>query len=168
MKKKVFTATAGLVLLLGGTSVGFAAGMGFFDNSKLVETNIIKLADIAGTEKQRANELQKQLNQNGNEQSNLKNQIKNLEEQLKNKQKEVENKQQEIENKQKEVDAKQKEVDQKQKELDAAKQELDLKKQENDQLRQQLDALIAANNDKDAEIKRLLDLSNQKINELTN
>lgn len=161
MKKKVFTATAGLVLLLGGTSVGFAAGMGFFDNSKLVETNIIKLADIAGTEKQRADELQKQLDQNGNEQSNLKDQIKNLEEQLKNKQKEVENKQ-------KEVDAKQKEVDQKQKELDAAKQELDLKKQENDQLRQQLDALIAANNDKDAEIKRLLDLSNQKINELTN
>lgn len=161
MKKKVFTATAGLVLLLGGTSVGFAAGMGFFDNSKLVETNIIKLADIAGTEKQRANELQKQLDQNGNEQSNLKDQIKNLEEQLKNKQKEVENKQ-------KEVDAKQKEVDQKQKELDAAKQELDLKKQENDQIRQQLDALIAANNDKDAEIKRLLDLSNQKINELTN
>ena len=161
MKKKVFTATAGLVLLLGGTSVGFAAGMGFFDNSKLVETNIIKLADIAGTEKQRADELQKQLDQNGNEQSNLKDQIKNLEEQLKNKQKEVENKQ-------KEVNAKQKEVDQKQKELDAAKQELDLKKQENDQLRQQLDALIAANNDKDAEIKRLLDLSNQKINELTN
>lgn len=161
MKKKVFTATAGLVLLLGGTSVGFAAGMGFFDNSKLVETNIIKLADIAGTEKQRADELQKQLDQNGNEQSNLKDQIKNLEEQLKNKQKEVENKQ-------KEVDAKQKEVDQKQKELDAAKQELDLKKQENDQLRQQLDALIADNNDKDAEIKRLLDLSNQKINELTN
>jgi uncharacterized membrane protein YhiD involved in acid resistance len=85
-KKIALGVTAALFL---GSTVGFAAGVGFFDNATTVEQNIYKLANIATQNKQKAADVQSKLDQTTGQQKNLQDQLDNLKQQLANKQNEV-------------------------------------------------------------------------------
>lgn len=154
--KKLVTIIVALGLTFGGGAVGFAAGLGFFDNATIVQNNIDKLVTIANGHKQKAADLQAKLDQNNGDQQQLKDQISQLKDQLAQKDQE----------KQVAIDTKQKEIDQKQRELDQ-------KQQEADQLRQQIDQLKQESNNKDQaisqyeqEMQRLADYSNQKVSDV--
>lgn len=81
-KKIALGVTAALFL---GSTVGFAAGVGFFDNATTVEQNIYKLANIATQNKQKATDVQSKLDQTTSQQKNLQDQLDSLKQQLANK-----------------------------------------------------------------------------------
>ena len=148
-KKIALGVTAALFL---GSTVGFAAGAGFFDNATTVEQNIYKLANIATQNKQKVADVQSKLDQTTGQQKNLQDQLDSLKQQLANKQNEVNAKQSEIEAKQREVESKQQEVTQKQQEADKLRNELSNAQNDSAQ--------------KDARMAELANLSQQKVNEL--
>ena len=145
-----------LVLTFDGGAVGFAAVLGFFDNSSIVQNNIDKLVTIASGHKQKAEELQAKLEQNSNDQQQLKDQIEQLQEQLRQKDKE----------KVDAIDAKQKELDQKQRELDQKQLEADNLLEQINQLKQDSQTKDQKISQYEREMERLADYSNQKVNEL--
>lgn len=149
MKKKIILAVSIIVLTLGGTTIGFAVGFGFFDNATIVQNNIDKLVQIAYGHKSKSDELQRQLEQNKGQQEQLQAQIEQLQKE------------------------KTEALDAKQKEIDAKQAELDKKQQEADQLRQQIDQLKQESQTKDGkisqyerEMERLADYSSQKVQEV--
>lgn len=154
--KKVLLTALILVLVFGGTTVGFAAGLGFFNNATIVQNNIDKLVQIVSRHKQNELDLQSKIDQNTNEQEQLKKQIEQLKSDLINKDKE----------KADAIDAKQKELDKKQAELDKKQREYDSLSQERDNLKQQSQTKDQTISSYEQEMQRLADYSTQKVNEL--
>ena len=142
MKKKIILAVSIIVLTLGGTTIGFAVGFGFFDNAKIVQNNIDKLVQIAYGHKSKSDELQRQLEQNKGQQEQLQAQIEQLQKE-----------------KTEALDAKQAELDKKQQEADQLRQQIDQLKQES----QTKDGKISQY---EREMERLADYSSQKVQEV--
>lgn len=142
MKKKIILAVSIIVLTLGGTTIGFAVGFGFFDNATIVQNNIDKLVQIAYGHKSKSDELQRQLEQNKGQQEQLQAQIEQLQKE-----------------KTEALDAKQAELDKKQQEADQLRQQIDQLKQES----QTKDGKISQY---EREMERLADYSSQKVQEV--
>ena len=127
MKKRNKAILTGVTLFTVGAGTGYAA-TNIFGNLDTIRENYDITFNFAKTQKQKADELQQQLdNESGNKEqlqneiNNLKSEIENIKE---NHAQEITNKQAEITAKQEEINAKQQEVNQKQETINQLNNEL--------------------------------------------
>ena len=155
MKKRNKVLLTGATLLTLGTATGYAA-TNIFGNLDSIKENYDITFRFAQNQKQKATELQQELNQESGNKEQLQNEIDNLKSEIENIKTnhvvEITNKQAEITNKQKEIDAKQQEVNDKQESIN--------------QLNNQLGELNGQLSQVEAEVNNLLNYTNQRTNEL--
>ena len=155
MKKINKVLLTGATLFTIGGVTGYAA-TNIFGNLDAIRENYDTVFNFAKTQKQKAAELQQQLdNESGNKEQlqNEINQLKNEIENIKtNHAQEITNKQAEITAKQEEINAKQQEVNEKQESIN--------------QLNNQLGELNGQLSQVEAEVSNLLNYTNDRTNEL--
>ena len=155
MNKRKKAILTGTVLLALGTVTGYAA-TNIFGNLYAIKENYNITFEFAKSQKQKADELQQQLDNESGNKEQLQNEIKNLKSEIENIKEnhatEIANKQDEINKKQDEIDAKQQEVDQKQESING--------------LNNQLGELNGQLSQVEAEINNLLNYTNDRTNEL--
>ena len=156
MKKRNKILLTGATLLTIGGVTGFAA-TNIFGNLDAIKENYNITFNFAKTQKQRADELQQQLDNESGNKEQLQNEIDNLKSEIENIKtnhaQEITNKQAEITAKQEEINAKQQEVNQKQESINQLNIELG-----------QLNGELAQ---VEAEVNNLLNYTNQRTSELT-
>ena len=156
MKKHKKAILTGATLLTLGTATGYAA-TNIFGNLDAIKENYNITFEFAKSQKQKADELQQQLDNESGNKEQLQNEINNLKSEIENiKQNhaiEITNKQAEITAKQGEIDAKQQEVDQKQGSIN----------QLNNELGQLKGELVQV----EAKVSDLLNHTNNGVQELT-
>ena len=156
MKKHKKAILTGMALLTLGTATGYAA-TNIFGNLDAIKENYNITFEFAKSQKQKADELQQQLDNESGNKEQLQNEIKNLKSEIENIKtnhaQEITNKQAEITNKQKEIDAKQEEVNTKQETIN--------------QLNNQLGELNGQLSQVEAEVNNLLNYTNDRTSELT-
>ena len=155
MKKCNKMILTGVSLLTLGTVTGYAA-TNIFGNLDAIKENYDITFNFAKSQKQKADELQQQLDNESGNKEQLQNEINNLKSEIENIKtnhaQEITNKQAEITNKQKEIDAKQEEVNAKQESIN--------------QLNNQLGELNGQLSQVEAEVTNLLNYTNQRTSEL--
>ena len=127
MKKRNKAILTGATLLTLGTVTGYAA-TNIFGNLDAIRENYDITFNFAKNQKQKANELQQQLDNESGNKEQLQNEINRLETEIENIKtnhaQEITNKQAEIKAKQDEINAKQQEVNQKQETINQLNSEL--------------------------------------------
>ena len=127
MKKRNKVLLTGATLLTIGGATGFAA-TNIFGNLDAIKENYNITFEFAKSQKQKAEELQQQLDNESGNKEQLQNEINNLKSEIENIKKnhatEIANKQAEINAKQQEIDAKQQEVNAKQESINQLNNEL--------------------------------------------
>ena len=155
MKKRNKAILTGASLLMVGTVTGYAA-TNIFGNLDAIKENYNITFNFAKTHKQRADELQQQLDNESGNKEQLQNEINNLKSEIEtikqNHATEITNKQAEITAKQEEINAKQQEVNQKQESINQLNNELG-----------QLNGELAQ---VEAKVIELLNYTNDRTNEL--
>ena len=155
MNKRKKAILTGTVLLALGTVTGYAATNIFGDLDAIKENYDITF-NFAKSQKQKVEDLQRQLDNESGNKERLQNEINNLKSEIENIKtnhaQEITNKQAEITAKQEEVNAKQQEVNQKQEAINQLNNELG-------QLKGQLSQV-------EAEVNNLLNYTNQRTSEL--
>lgn len=156
MKKRNKAILTGASLLMVGTVTGYAA-TNIFGNLDAIKQNYDITFNFAKTQKQKANELQHQLdNESGN-----KEQLQNEIDQLKSEIEAIKtNHAQEITNKQAEIKAKQDEINAKQQEVNAKQESIN-------QLNNELGQLNGELAQVEAKVNELLNHTNNGVQELT-
>ena len=156
MKKHKKAILTGATLLTLGTATGYAA-TNIFGNLDAIRENYDITFNFAKSQKQKADDLQQQLDNESGNKEQLQNEINNLKSDIENLKtnhaQEITNKQAEISAKQDEINAKQQEVDQKQESIN--------------QLNNQLGELNGQLSQVEAEVTNLLNYTNQRTSELT-
>lgn len=155
MKKRNKAILTGVSLLTLGGVTGYAA-TNIFGNLDSIRENYDVTFNFAKSQKQKADELQQQLDSESGNKEQLQNEINSLKSEIENiKQNhaiEITNKQAEITNKQKEIADKQQEVNEKQESIN--------------QLNNQLGELNGQLSQVEAEVNNLLNYTNQRTSEL--
>ena len=155
MKKRNKAILTGASLLMVGTVTGYAA-TNIFGNLDTIRENYDITFNFAKSQKQKADELQRQLDNESGNKEQLQNEINNLKSEIENIKtnhaQEISNKQAEISAKQNEIDAKQQEVNQKQESINQLNNELG-----------QLNGELAQ---VEARVAELLNYTNDRTNEL--
>ena len=127
MKKRNKAILTGATLLTLGGVTGYAAN-NIFGNLDTIRENYDITFNFAKSQKQKAEDLQRQLDNESGNKEQLQNEIDNLKSEIENIKtnhaQEITNKQVEIANKQKEIDAKQEEVNAKQEAINQLNNEL--------------------------------------------
>ena len=153
-KRNKLTLTGATLLTLGGVT-GYAA-TNIFGNLDTIRENYDITFNFAKSQKQKVEDLQRQLDNESGNKEQLQNEINRLETEIQNIKtnhaQEITNKQAEITAKQNEIDAKQQEVDQKQESIN--------------QLNNQLGELNGQLSQVEAEVNNLLNYTNQRTSEL--
>ena len=155
MKKRNKAILTGASLLMVGTATGYAA-TNIFGNLDAIKENYNITFNFAKSQKQKVEDLQRQLDNESGNKEQLQNEINNLKSEIENIKtnhaQEISNKQAEISAKQNEIDAKQQEVNQKQESIN--------------QLNNQLGELNGQLSQVEAEVTNLLNYTNQRTSEL--
>ena len=155
MKKRNKALLTGATLLTLGTVTGYAA-TNIFGNLDTIRENYDITFNFAKSQKQKADDLQQQLDNESGNKEQLQNEINNLKSEIENIKtnhaQEITNKQAEISAKQEEINAKQQEVDQKQESIN--------------ELNSQLGELNGQLSQVEAEVNNLLNYTNQRTSEL--
>ena len=127
MKKRNKAILTGVSLLTLGTATGYAA-TNIFANLDAIKENYNITFNFAKSQKQKADDLQKELNNESGNKEQLQNEINQLKNEIENIKtnhaQEITNKQAEIKAKQDEINAKQQEVNQKQESINQLNNEL--------------------------------------------
>ena len=156
MKKRNKAILTGVSLLTLGTVTGYAA-TNIFGNLDAIKENYNITFEFAKSQKKKADDLQRQLDNESGNKEQLQNEINNLKSEIENIKTnhatEIMNKQAEITAKQNEIDAKQQEVDQKQESIN--------------QLNNQLGELNGQLSQVEAKVNDLLNYTNNGVQELT-
>ena len=155
MKKRNKIILTGATLLTVGGVTAYAT-TNIFGNLDAIKQNYDITFNFAKSQKQKADELQQQLDNESGNKEQLQNEIKNLKSEIENIKtnhaQEISNKQAEIEAKQEEINAKQQEVNQKQETINQLNNELG-----------QLNGELAQ---VEAVVDELLNYTNQRTSEL--
>ena len=155
MKKHKKAILTGMALLTLGTATGYAA-TNIFANLDAIRENYNITFEFAKSQKQKADELQQQLDNESGNKEQLQNEINNLKSEIENIK---QNHATEIANKQAEITAKQEEINSKQ-------QEVNQKQETINQLNNELGELKGQLSQVEAEVNNLLNYTNQRTNEL--
>ena len=155
MKKRNKLILTGATLLAVGGATGYAA-TNIFGNLDAIKQNYDITFNFAKSQKQKADDLQQQLDNESGNKEQLQNEINNLKSEIENIKEnhatEIANKQAEIKAKQDEINAKQQEVNQKQESINQLNNELG-----------QLNGELAQ---VEAKVSELLNYTNDRTNEL--
>ena len=145
----------GATLLTLGTVTGYAT-TNIFGNLDTIKENYNITFNFAKNQKQKADELQRKLNQESGNKEQLQNEINNLKDEIENiKQNhatEIANKQAEITAKQEEINAKQQEVNQKQETINQLNNELGQLNGELAQVEAKVSELLTYTNDRTSKL----------------
>ena len=155
MKKRNKILLTGATLLTIGGATGFAA-TNIFGNLDAIKENYNITFEFAKSQKQKADDLQQQLDNESGNKEQLQNEINNLKSEIENIK---ENHAQEITNKQAEIKAKQDEINAKQ-------QEVNQKQESINQLNNELGQLNGELAQVEAKVSELLNYTNDRTNEL--
>ena len=156
MKKRNKALLTGVSLLTLGTVTGYAA-TNIFGNLDAIKENYNITFEFAKSQKQKADELQQQLDNESGNKEQLQNEINNLKADIENIKT---NHAQEITNKQAEITAKQEEINSKQ-------QEVNQKQETINQLNNELGQLNGELAQVEAKVNELLNYTNGRTSELT-
>ena len=155
MKKRNKLILTGATLLTVGTVTGYAA-TNIFGNLDAIKENYNITFNFAKSQKQKVEDLQRQLDNESGNKEQLQNEIDNLKSEIENIKanhaQEISNKQAEITAKQEEINAKQQEVNQKQESIN--------------QLNNELGQLTGELAQVEAKVSELLNYTNDRTNEL--
>ena len=155
MKKHKKAILTGATLLMVGGATGYAA-TNIFGNLDAIKENYDTTFNFAKSQKQKADELQQQLDNESGNKEQLQNEINNLKSEIENIKtnhaQEITNKQAEITAKQEEINAKQQEVNQKQESIN--------------QLNNQLGELNGQLAQVESRVSELLNYTNNGVQEL--
>ena len=155
MNKRKKAILTGMALLTLGTATGYAA-TNIFGNLDAIKENYDITFNFAKSQKQKVEDLQRQLDNESGNKEQLQNEINNLKSEIENIKtnhaQEITNKQAEITAKQEEINAKQQEVNQKQESIN--------------QLNNQLGELNGQLSQVEAKVSELLNYTNDRTNEL--
>ena len=155
MKKRNKLILTGATLLTLGTATGYAA-TNIFGNLDAIKENYDTTFNFAKSQKQKVEDLQRQLDNESGNKEQLQNEIDNLKSEIENIKT---NHAQEITNKQAEIKAKQDEINLKQ-------QEVNQKQETINQLNNELGELKGQLSQVEAEVNNLLNYTNQRTSEL--
>lgn len=156
MKKRNKAILTGVTLLTLGGVTGYAA-TNIFGNLDRIRDNYDVTFEFAKTQKQKADELEQQLNNESNNQEQLQNEIDQLKTEIENIKT---NHAIEITNKQAEITAKQEEINTKQDEVNAKQESIN-------QLNNELGQLNGELAQVEAKVSELLNYTNDRTSELT-
>ena len=156
MKKHKKAILTGATLLMVGGATGYAA-TNIFGNLDAIKENYDTTFNFAKSQKQKADELQQQLDNESGNKEQLQNEINNLKSEIENIK---QNHAQEITNKQAEITAKQDEINSKQ-------QEVNQKQESINQLNNELGQLTGELAQVEAKVIELLNYTNDRTSELT-
>ena len=155
MKKRNKALLTGATLLTLGTATGYAA-TNIFGNLEAIKENYNITFEFAKSQKQKADELQKQLDNESGNKDKLQNEINNLKSEIENIKinhaQEITNKQAEISVKKEEINSKQQEVNQKQETINQLNNELGQLNGELAQVEAKVSELLNYTNDRTSEL----------------
>ena len=155
MKKRNKALLTGVSLLTLGTVTGYAA-TNILGNLDAIKENYNITFNFAKSQKQKADDLQQQLDNESGNKEQLQNEINNLKSEIENIKTnhatEITNKQAEITAKQNEINAKQQEVNQKQESINQLNNELGQLNGELAQVEAKVDELLNYTNDRTNEL----------------
>ena len=155
MKKHKKAILTGITLLTLGGITAYAT-TNIFGNLDAIRENYDITFNFAKSQKQKVEDLQRQLDNESGNKEQLQNEINNLKTEIENIKtnhaQEITNKQAEITNKQKEIDAKQEEVNQKQETINQLNNELGQLNGELAQVEAKVSELLNYTNDRTSEL----------------